>query len=65
MEKALSTFLFVILAFVAHAQPGPPPPDPGQPLPITGIEILLVGGAALGASRVLKRRNSENRKGEN
>ena len=42
------------------AQPGPPPPDPDEPVPITGIELLLVGGAAYGVS-VLRR----NRKGEN
>ena len=50
------TRIFLILFFLAgttiysFAQPGPPP-DPD--VPITGIEILLAAGGALGIKRIM------------
>lgn len=37
---------------------GNPPCDPGQPAPITGIEILIGAGALLGAKRMIKNRKA-------
>lgn len=54
MKRLLLAFGFWAFAGIALAQPGSgPPPDPGEPLPISGIEVLLVGGALLGAGRKL------------
>lgn len=47
MRFLLALLLLVISASVL-AQPGAPPPDPGDPVPLTGIEFLLGAGAALG-----------------
>lgn len=33
-----------------------PPGDPGAPVPITGIEILIGAGVLLGAKRILSKR---------
>lgn len=41
----------MMVAFGAVGQPGNPPPDPGNPVPISGIEILLGLGALLGIRR--------------
>jgi hypothetical protein len=49
-------FAFLICSIVVVAQPGPPPPDPGAPVPISGIEWLLAGGAAYGFSRFFGRK---------
>jgi hypothetical protein len=57
------SILLLFIASVAYAQPCPEPPcppDPGDPVPITGIEILLVGGAAIGVRKFYKRRSSNN-----
>lgn len=60
--KFLTTFIFVqLISFSLLAQPGPPPPDPGDPVPVTGIELLLVGGAAIGVRKFYKRRSSTNK----
>ena len=64
MKRLISTLGsgFVILVFAtflsvtAFAQPGSPGngQDPDE-VPITGIEILLVGGGLLGARKVIQR----------
>lgn len=38
----------------AFGQPDDPGGTPPQPVPISGLEWLLVGGGALGASRLYK-----------
>lgn len=44
-------FVAVIgLPMIAYGQPGPPP-DPD--VPITGIEILIAGGALLGLKKLM------------
>lgn len=49
------TLILMTLSCVSLAQPGPPgdpSEDPDNPVPITGIEILLASGAALGLKRM-------------
>lgn len=42
------------IAAVAYGQPGGGgDPGGGEPVPITGVEILLVGGAAIGLRKIL------------
>ena len=52
-------FIFFVLALSTIAQP---PGDPGggtdPDVPITGIEVLLGVGGALGAKKLMKRRKS-------
>ncbi len=43
--KVLTVLSFILLSFKVEAQPGPPPPNP---VPNTGIEILIGAGALLG-----------------
>lgn len=60
--------LFLILAFSllsyipVMAQPcgtpGLPPCDPGDPVPITGIELLIGAGALLGAKKLQQRKRN-------
>ena len=56
---SLVIYLLIACYSVTFAQPcgtpGLPPCDPGDPVPITGFEILLLGGAALGV-RHLRRK---------
>jgi len=53
----LGSFLFSSHYLIA--QPGPPPPDPGAPVPITGIEILIGAGALLGVRRFMQEGKSK------
>ncbi|MBL0743854.1 hypothetical protein [Chryseolinea lacunae] len=55
--KALLVCVCLILGNVlwVAAQPGNPASTP--PVPITGLEYLLIGGGAYGVSRLLKNRN--------
>lgn len=59
MKITLLFFLFFICAAKLFAQPGDPAADPD--VPITGIEILIAVGGALGARKLLnaRRRNTE------
>lgn len=68
LRKAFGILLFVAFSTLAHAQvitpdPGPPenPPVPDdQPVPITGVEYLLISGGILGGYKLLKNRKSRN-----
>jgi hypothetical protein len=56
-------FLIGALILSTHsliAQPGAPPPDPGDPVPITGIEILIGVGALYGSKRLIENRKTKN-----
>jgi hypothetical protein len=53
----LTFFLFSIELF---AQPGPPPPDPGRPVPLQGFLFLIIGGAILGFKKILAQRKGDN-----
>ncbi len=48
------SFLVCLAAVTAQAQPGDPGGDPD--VPITGIEILIGAGGALGIKKMLKKR---------
>ena len=52
----LLTMLLCISSSMLLAQPGDPGGDPDNPVPIGGLEILLIGGAALGAKRLIKKK---------
>jgi hypothetical protein len=49
----------VLMANYVIAQVGAPPPDPGDPVPITGIEILLGAGALYGSKRLIESRKNK------
>lgn len=52
------SFLMCVSACVLYAQPGDPGPDPD--VPITGIEILIGAGGALGLKKLLNKRKKSN-----
>lgn len=51
-------FFVCILSLPVFAQIGgeEPPPNPEQPVPLTGIEILIGAGAAFGVKKVIDSR---------
>lgn len=51
IQRLLLSTILCLVVFVATAQPGDPSSDPD--VPITGIEILLAIGGALGLRRFL------------
>ena len=53
------SFLMCVSACVLYAQPGDPGPDPDV-VPITGIEILIGAGGALGLKKLLNKRKKSN-----
>ena len=60
--KALFSFIVLVLLTILESfgQPDLPPPNP-NPVPITGIEILLASGGAYGIYR-LTRKGSKHKK---
>ncbi|MFM7431821.1 MAG: hypothetical protein ACKO1F_18285, partial [Flammeovirgaceae bacterium] len=55
------SFLMCVSACVLYAQPGDPGPDPDEPpVPITGIDILIGAGGALGLKKLLNKRKKSN-----
>ncbi|WP_155209649.1 hypothetical protein [Fulvivirga aurantia] len=55
MKKLITTLLIsVTVCLCLHAQPGDPGGDPDNPVPITGLEILIAAGAALGIRSFVK-----------
>jgi hypothetical protein len=60
-KNVLLVLIFIcFVVSLAVAQPGGgPPPDPGEPLPITGIEILIGLGCLLGIKRLRDIRNKD------
>ena len=55
--KPIAVLVFCFLFGVANGQPGPPP---ANPVPISGIEILLGVGALLGAKNLWDTRKRKN-----
>jgi hypothetical protein len=55
----LLVFLFAFSSEIC-GQPGPPPPDPGQPVPVQGIVFLIAAGAVLGIKKILGHKKEEN-----
>lgn len=60
MKIKITLVLIVLLASVLHvlAQPGDPATDPD--VPITGIEILLTLGGALGIRKLIMDKRKKN-----
>lgn len=58
MKKlTLSSLFFVLTVSFATAQPGGgPPPDPGQPVPLGGVELLVGAGLLYGVKSVIESR---------
>ena len=56
-KRFLLSILMMINVFVGFSQPGNPGGNPDNPVPITGIEILIAIGSLFGASRFLKGKN--------
>ncbi|MGM0582050.1 MAG: hypothetical protein ACQETL_15310 [Bacteroidota bacterium] len=65
MKKAILSTLIFCLSFIGNfslnAQPGDPPAPPGEdnPVPIAGIEYLIVAGAAFGVKKIYDKRKKE------
>lgn len=66
MIRKLFSKVILILALIfcskmmVSAQGGAtPPPDPGDPVPITGIELLIGAGAFFGAKRLIDSRRAK------
>ena len=62
MKVITYSFLFTLLICVCdlNAQPQLPPQNPPEPVPITGIEYLILGGGIYGIYRFSKKRNKNN-----
>jgi peptidoglycan/LPS O-acetylase OafA/YrhL len=59
-KKILSLIVIVLFVFTASAQPGGGgPPGGGEPVPITGIELLIAAGALLGGRKFLQNKLSK------
>ena len=61
--KVRSFVLLILLVagiqVTLYAQPAVPPQNPPAPVPITGIEYLLLGGGIYGMYKFAKKRNTE------
>ena len=62
--RIIGSIFFGALMFFSvncFAQPGgePCPQEPCPPTPISGIEILIAGGAALGVRKLMKAKKSK------
>jgi hypothetical protein len=55
-------FLMFFASFDGYGQPPDTPPPNPNPVPITGIEILLVGGGAYGIYRLSRNIGNKNNK---
>jgi hypothetical protein len=62
MKVKLYGLLIILVAgiqVVLYAQPAVPPQNPPAPVPITGVEYLLLGGGIYGIYKFAKKRNTE------
>jgi hypothetical protein len=58
LSKASRILLLTLLTTVyVNAQPDNPPPPDDVPVPITGLEYLLISGGILGGYKLFKNRN--------
>jgi hypothetical protein len=63
MAKYSIGLIFFFLSLTAMAQPTPPgnpPPGPGAPVPITGLEYLIIAGGFLGVNKIRKTLKARN-----
>ena len=59
LRKTSLILIISTISFLAISQPGGGDPGGGgKPVPITGVEFLLIAGGVLGARKLLDRRNS-------
>lgn len=58
--SAACVLLSIASAFSQPTPPGNPPPGPGEPVPLSGIEILLAAGGLLGSVRLMTNRLKRN-----
>ncbi|HEY5748492.1 MAG TPA: hypothetical protein VIU12_20625 [Chryseolinea sp.] len=54
---SISLLLLSSLCVLAQPPGGDTPPPNPDPVPITGLEYLLIGGGAYGVSRLMKKKN--------
>jgi hypothetical protein len=63
LKRALIVFAVLFIGtFQLFGQPGDPTTDPDNAVPITGLEWLLAGGAALGMKKLLSSRKNSSMK---
>jgi len=46
----------LLIPGILFGQPGDPASDPDNPVPITGIELLIGAGALFGAKKLMQRK---------
>lgn len=64
LRKIVLLVVFILVVVIVSAQPGGGPggggdPGNGNPVPISGLELLLGAGAFLGARKLKKMRNKK------
>jgi hypothetical protein len=57
--RTLLILTLIIASFSVSAQPTNPSGDPDNPVPITGIELLIGAGALLGSKKLLERKRKQ------
>ncbi len=60
MKVLLFSITLMLTSIVVRAQPNNPPQNP-DPVPITGIEYLLIAGGAYGVHKFSKRKAKLNK----
>lgn len=60
-SKSFVILFFLLIPIIATSQPGDPGADPDNPVPIGGVEVLLLAGGALGARKIIlgRKRNDK------
>jgi hypothetical protein len=56
---ARSVLLVVLASTLLCAQPDNPPPPDDTPVPLTGLEYLLISGGILGGYKMFRNRTKE------
>lgn len=51
--KITIALCFFLVPLIAMSQPGDPGEDPDNPVPIGGVEVLLIAGGALGIRKMV------------
>lgn len=59
MRYLLLLLVIVVSSKLTYGQPGNPDPPNDNPVPIGGLELLLIGGAALGAKKIISSRKKD------
>ncbi|MEQ8476353.1 hypothetical protein [Fulvivirga sp.] len=56
IRRAFIIFILIGFSNIVKSQPGDPGGDPDNPVPIGGIELLLIAGGALGVKRLMRKK---------